>query len=162
MGNLDAVGNKIADTFGIRRDKFARQLARLSGSAGTYGLTEDELKIARAAGVSPRAFARELRAQGGRSSAIAAAGGREDKPGLLYAHSEVDRAHKAEYDAGWHVSAENTSDRELLDAALSALKKYDPDKDDDDSYELLLNGAVYVMRLLNRMAPEYAEIKEKK
>ncbi len=160
MSALSANQKKIAESFGIRPDRFARSRARLLGSQDTHGLTANQLKIAQSTGVSPRAFAQALKDQGGRSSAVASRTTGGDAPGLLRAHQEVDRAHKATYDAGWQVSAENTSDPELLDGAISALKEYDPKKDDDENYERLLDGAVYVMRLLNRAAPNYADTKD--
>jgi hypothetical protein len=137
MSTLSDEEKKVAAAAGMSADEFATKKARLSQSKNTHGLTRDQLAVA------------------------AAAEDRQDKPGLVRAHQEVDRAHKAAYDAvGYHSSAENTSDRELLDAALAALEAYDPTKDDDEAYDLLLNGSVYVMRLLNRVAPAYADIKK--
>jgi hypothetical protein len=149
------------NTHGLTPKQLARARARIVEPQNTHGLTPEQLAVAAFAGMSPRAFARRLSASDGGTSAIASAADREDKPGLIRAHQEVDRAHKATYDADWHASAENTSERELLDAALSALKGYDPSKDDDDNYDRLLDGAVYVMRLLNRVAPPYAEDQKK-
>lgn len=163
MPTLSEIEKRITASFTISEDDFAREKMRQAARRhpDMHGLTPTQLSIARSFGMSPRAFA-SARARVGGQTAIAAGGRREDEPGLLRAHSEVDRAHKAAYDgAGWRPSAENTSDRELLDAALAALKKYDPNKDDDDNYDRLCTGAVYVMRLLNRVAPAYADIKEK-
>ena len=162
MSTLSDEEKKVAAAAGMSADEFATKKARLSQSKNTHGLTRDQLAVAAAAGMSSRAFARELSVRTRSKTAIAAGDqDRQDKPGLVRAHQEVDRAHKAAYDAvGYHSSAENTSDRELLDAALAALEAYDPTKDDDEAYDLLLNGSVYVMRLLNRVAPAYADIKK--
>jgi len=151
--SLSAEEQKVARSFGMSLDEFARAKARRSAPKDTHGLTPEQLAIARSVNISPRALASSLARNGGRT-AIAAGERREDSPGLLHAHQEVDRAHKADYDAnaGSSSSVANTSDRELLDAALAALKKYDPNKDDDDNYDRLCTGAVYVMRLLNRKA----------
>lgn len=139
---------KIAQTFGIPVDKFARRLSRRTSE--TYGLTADQLQVARNAGMSPRAFASALARNSSRTAIAAGGVPGEGQPGLAGAHREIDFAHKAGDNAG------NGSDRELRDAALAALKDYDPDKDDDDNYDLLLDGALYAMRLLNRVAPPFA------
>ena len=150
MAALTDEQKMIAQTFGIPLDKFTRAAARLSRRAETYGLTADQLKVARNAGMSPRAFASALARNSGKT-AIAAGSRYHGQPGLAGAHREVDFAHKAGDEAG------NASDRELRDAAVSALTTYDPDKDDDDNYDRLLDGVLYAMRLLNRVAPEFAE-----
>ncbi len=151
MQTLSDDQKKIAQTFGMPLDKFTRAAARLSRRAETYGLTADQLKVARNAGMSPRAFASAVARNSGKTAIAAASAPGEGQPGLAGAHREVDFAHKAGDEAG------NASDRELRDAALAALTAYDPDKDDDDNYDRLLDGVLYGMRLLNRVAPEFAE-----
>jgi hypothetical protein len=159
MSTLSDEEKKVAAAAGISADEFATKKARLSQSKNTHGLTDDQLAIARAAGMSPRAFARALSVRARSKTAIAAGDqDREDKPGLVRAHQEVDRAFAAAYAAAGYQSS--APDRELLDAAIAALEAYDPTKDDDAAYDLLLNGSVYLMRLLNRVAPAYADIKK--
>jgi hypothetical protein len=154
MATLTDTERTIAASIGVSPSEFARAKARRAQGQETYGLTPEQLKIAAGFGMSPRAFASQLARNGG-SRAIAAAAGYEGQPGLAGAHREVDFAHEHDYDA--HGSGTSPGDRELLDAAMSALKGYKPDKDDDDNYDRLLMGVVYAMRLLNRVAPPYVE-----
>ncbi len=158
METLTKEERNSAAAAGMSEIEFARAKARLSASRNTAGLSREELAVARNAGMSSRAFASRLRGLKGSKRAIAA-GEREDKPGLLRAHQEVDRAHIEAYDTDHPQSSANISDLELLDAARAALDGYDPDKDDDAMYDLLCEGVVYAMRLLNRVAPAYADSK---
>jgi hypothetical protein len=152
MSTLTADQKKIAAAFGIPAEQFATRVARLSRSTDTHGLTPEQLAVAKAFGMSPRAFAVARARQSGGSTALASVG----KPGLSFSHQEVDRAHKAAYDANPQF-AENASDLELRDAAISALKDCDPNSDDAEMYDRLLDGALYVMQLLERMVPPYPE-----
>ena len=84
---------KIAQTFGIPVDKFARRLSRRTSE--TYGLTADQLQVARNAGMSPRAFASALARNSSRTAIAAGGVPGEGQPGLAGAHREIDFAHKA-------------------------------------------------------------------
>ncbi len=152
MSTLTADQKKIAATFGIPPEQLATRVARLSRSENTYGLTRDELAVAQSFGMGRRAFAAARARRSGGETARASVG----KPGLSLSHQEVDRAHKAAYDADPKF-AESASDLELRDAAISALKDCDPNSDDGEMYDRLLDGALYVMQLLERMVPPYPE-----
>ena len=147
--SLSAVEHKIAASLGLSDEEFARGKAAKATRAGLpakspYGLTAAQRGVCRSLGLSERQFA-------------IGAGHAEhrEEAGLLRAHDEIDRAHAATYDQ--HHSA-NPPDSELLNSALAELKAYDPN--DDASYDRLLKGVVYAARLLNRVAPAYADQKE--
>ena len=122
-------------------------------------LTKDQKKIAYQFGMSETELARDL-TRNSSKTAIAASEHRrvgDGPPGLLRAHQEIDAAHRAFHSADY---ADNTSEPELVGAAISALKQWNPDKDDDvENYDHLLDAAHCVMRLVNRVGPDFAESK---
>jgi hypothetical protein len=78
---------------------------------------------------------------------------RLDSPGLADAHREIDRARKETYES----AEDGAGDQELLDSALAKLNSYDPEL--AETYDDLLLGVLYAARLLNRVAPAFADAK---
>lgn len=146
---LSAAERKIAASLGLSEEEFARHKERSVARAerkakSPYGLAATQREIAGSLGLSERQFA-------GAAGPLGHVP--REEAGLLHAHHEIDRAHAATYDEN-HT---NAPDRELLNGALAELKAYNPD--DDNTYDHLLKGVVYAARLLNRVAPAYADQK---
>jgi len=136
---------RIAAAFGMSPLEFGTKTAQLSATAkSAWGLSENQQAVCRATGMSEHAFA-------------TAAGIKTRSPGLLRAHKEIDRAQDTLYDddSGHEV---DPPDRQLLDLAMTELKAWKPD--DDDTYNSLLKGALYVVTLLDRVAPPFAKNKD--
>jgi hypothetical protein len=135
---------RIAAAFGMSPLEFSSKKAMAAAGQGgksAWGLTDQQRIICRSVGMSEHRFA------------IAAGFVKGNSPGLMRAHSEIDRAHNALYD-----SQIDPRDRELLDLAMSELKAYDPD--DDDTYDSLLKGVLYAATLLDRAAPAFVDSKD--
>jgi hypothetical protein len=136
---------RIAARFGMSPLEFSSKKATLAaagqGGKSAWGLTDQQREICHGTGMSEHRFA------------IAAGFVKGNSPGLMRAHSEIDRAHNALYD-----SQIDPPDRELLDLAMSELKAYDPD--DDDTYDSLLKGVLYAATLLDRAAPAFVDSKD--
>jgi hypothetical protein len=146
MPELSSVEKKIAASLGISSEDFAAQKAREMAArnrSSRFGLTSEERAVCESLGLSERSFAAAAHPDRMRSEA-----------GLLHAHQEIDRAHGETYDEN---QAGAVPDRELLASALKELGAYDPDK--DATYDHLLRGVTYAARLLNRVAPAYADRK---
>ena len=135
---------KVAASFGIPEAEFARKSAKLAASGeNPWSLTDQQRKICKAFGMAARRLANDT-ARASRS------------PGLLRAHQEIDRANDELYSTKGSYSP--VPEKELLDSALSDLKAFDPD--DDDTYDNLLKGVLYAARLLDLVAPPFADQKE--
>jgi hypothetical protein len=144
--SLSADDRKVATAFGIPPGTFGRLTARQrrAVASSTYGFSKDELAVARAFGMSARTM---CAAKGER---------RPEKPGLVAAHTEIDGAHKIAYEENKKYTAGDLADQELIDMAVRELQAFDL-KDEDGTYDRLLNGALYAMRMLNRIAPSFAD-----
>jgi hypothetical protein len=142
---------RIAAAFGMSPLAFADKSARAMAAAhekktgkSRWGLSETQKAICRSTGMSEHAFA------------IASGLVKGSSPGLLRAHQEIDRAHDTLYDS--ESGPVDPPDRQLLDLAMTELTAYDPD--DDDTYDSLLKGVLYLATLLDRAAPPFADNKE--
>jgi hypothetical protein len=124
----------------FRRAKHA--LPALRSRKPVAGLSKDEMAICRATGMSPARYA-------------LAAGKVRETPGRLRAHDEVDRAHNVMTSERRDALSQAPED-ELRKSAIAELQAFDPQ--DESTYAALLNGCLYAMKLLNRVAPAYADV----
>jgi hypothetical protein len=147
---------KVARNAKMTDEEFAREKRKLAAKIDGFAtaasarglaarLSKDELAVCRATGMSPRAL-------------LAAKERRPERPGLMEAHQALDAAHQAQYeDSRTHPGgADGAPDQELLDSALRDLKTFSL-KDEERTYDNLVSGFLSIARLVNRLAPAYAD-----